>query len=142
MHFPLLALVRFEGEETDGYITDHNRQATQGSREDIKRSERMANGTMREKFIATKRKYSFSFNTVPSKGAYTVDGYWSGEEIIAFYNENRSFTLKLYYNGDATNIVDPEEVITVMWEAPPEQTISKRGANFDFWDLSFTLVEV
>jgi hypothetical protein len=138
--FPLLAQVRFEG-LTSGYVTDHNREASQVSREEIKRAERMANGTMRERYVTAKRKYTFSFNTLPSRAAYTVDGFWSGEEIMSFWAANRTFTLKLYYSGNVTVLGSPEETITVMWEEAPEYSIGKRGPNFDFWDMSFTLVE-
>jgi hypothetical protein len=138
---PLLAQVRFEG-LTSGYVTDHNRQATQVSRDDIVKQERMANGTMRERFVAQKDTWDFAFTDVPSRGTYTTDGYWSGEEILAFFAANRSFTLKLYYSGSVTVLGSPERTATVMWKQGPEYSISKRGPNFDFWDLSFTLVEV
>jgi|SRR6478735_2918259 len=141
MPLPLLAQVRFEG-ATSGYVTDHNRKATQVSREDVKNAKRMADGTMRERFIATKRKFSFSFDNVPSRAQYTVDGYWTGEEIVNFFNANRSFTLKLFYSGNVSSLASPEETITVMWDTPPDFSIRKRNPNFDFWDLSFTLIEV
>ena len=138
---PLLAAVRFEG-ATSGYVTDHNRQPIDVTREEIKKADRMANGTLREKFVTSKRKYTFSWTDLPSRAAYTVDGYWSGEDIRSFFLANRSFTLKLYYSGSVSSLGSPEETITVMWDTPPDYSVKKRGPNFDFWDLDFVLVEV
>lgn len=139
--FALLAQVRFEG-LTSGFVTDHNRRATDVQREMIRQEKRMANGTMRERFVATKRSFVFNFEDLPSRAQYTVDGYWSGEEILAFYNANRSFTLKLYYSGNVTVQGSPEETVTVMWQEAPNFTIVGRNPNFDLWNMSFTLVEV
>jgi hypothetical protein len=141
IYLPLLAQVRFEG-ASSGYVTDHGRQPTSVSREEIKKAERMANGTMREKFVATKRKFDFSWADVPSRAAYTVDGYWSGEELISFFNANRSFTLKLFYSGNVSSLGSPEETVTVMWDSAIDYSVNKRGPNFDFWDMNLTLVEV
>lgn len=141
IYLPLLAQVRFEG-LASGYVTDHNRRPTQVDRDEIKFSKRMADGTMRERFVSSKQKFIFSYSNLPSKAAYTVDAQWGGEDILAFYNANRVFTLKLYYSGSSVSLGTPEVTATVMWDSPPSHTINKRNANFDLWDMSFTLVEV
>lgn len=138
---PLLAQVRFEGAYS-GFVTDHNRRATELQNEMINNQKRMANGQMRERYVATKRKYDFRFESFPSKTSYTVDGNWGGEDIMAFYYYHRSFTLKLYHSALATNQAAPFFSGTFMWEDAPSYTIVGRQPNFDLWDMSFSLVEV
>lgn len=116
-------------------ITDHNRGELSVDVERIETSKRMANGTLRKYIVADKRTFSVSWDELPHKKDYTVDGYWGGREIEDFYNNNAGpFTLKVT-NGDGV-----VETFTVMF-TDFDKEIAKRGV-FDFWSVSVEMEEV
>lgn len=116
-------------------ITDHNRGEVEISPERIERSKRMANGTLRKYVVADKRKFSVSWEMVPSKSRYTVDGFWGAEEIESWWNSiPGAFTLTLNYSEGLP--VNYEVVMTSF-----SKTLSKRGL-YDMYNVSVELEEV
>lgn len=85
-------------------LTDHNRQPTTMTVDQIENPQRMANGSMRKYFVASKRNYTFTWNNVPGSSNNTVDGFWGARDIEQFYFSNpQSFSLVLHYvSGDQT----------------------------------------
>lgn len=116
-------------------ITDHNRSPLGISVERIEKSSRMANGTMRKYVIADKRTFDISWDDVPSRAIYTVDGFWGVEDIEDFYNVTPgSFTLTLNYGQGI-----PETYLVVISDFSKE--LKKRG-RYDMYSASVTLEEV
>lgn len=116
-------------------ISDHNRRALAVDTERIGDDKRMANGMLRKYVIADKRTFSTSWEDVPHKNTYTVDGFWGGSEMENFYYDNAgAFTLKIT-NGDGTI-----NTYTVVFSDFSKE-ISKRG-KFDFWNVTVEMKEV
>lgn len=131
MKFPKNALMEWNNNK----ITDHNRSELSVAVERIESTKRMANGTLRKYVIADKRTFSVSWDKLPHKKDWTVDGFWGGKEMEAFYNSNAgAFTLKIT-NGDGVI-----ETFTVVFSGF-KKSISKRGA-YDFWGVNVELEEV
>lgn len=119
----------------DTPITEHNRKALNIDPNRIERSTRMANGRMRKYVVADKQQFSVSWDMLPKGTAFTVDGKWGGDAIVAFYNATKgSFTLTIT-NGD-----DTTETYTVMFTDFSKEIV-KRGA-YDFWNISCSMEEV
>lgn len=59
---------------TDGFLTEHNRGPVAVDNDLIQNAKRSVNGTMRTYTIATKKKFSTSWSSVPADYAHTVDG--------------------------------------------------------------------
>jgi hypothetical protein len=95
----------------------------------------MANGTSRKYVIADKRTFTVSWDMLPSSNTKTVDGFYGGAQILAFYNATPgAFTLELTTGaGVATSY-------TVMF-TDFSYDVVKRGA-VDFWNVSVTMEEV
>lgn len=116
-------------------ITDHNRADLAVRVERIESTKRMANGTLRKYVVADKRTFNVSWKDVPHNKSYTVDGYWGGNEMEAFYNSHAGqFALKLT-NGDGT-----QQTFDVVFSSFSKD-ISKRGV-FDFWQVSVEMEEI
>lgn len=122
-------------------ITDHNRSPLQVSIERIEKIQRMADGTLRRHSVAKKRKWSCSWENLPSKTGVvgymtTADGGYAGSDIENFHNtKDAQFNMQLRL-GDGTI-----EVVTVMITDFSKE-ISKRGTGIDLWNLSIMLEEV
>jgi len=122
-------------------ITDHNRGPLDESVERIEKKQRMADGTLRRYTVAKKRKWSCSWENLPSKTGVTgylntADGGYAGQDIEAFHNaHDGEFNMQLR-KGDGTI-----EVVTVMI-SDFSKTVAKRGPGIDLWNLSISLEEV
>lgn len=116
-------------------ISDHNRAELGITTERIETKKRMANGTMRKYVVADKKSFSTSWTDLPHSKDFTVDGFWGGKEMEAFYSLNAGeFTLKIT-NGDGTT-----ETYKVMF-SDFSKNLKKRGL-YDFWDITVTMEEV
>lgn len=72
----------------NGRVSDHSRSPIQVSFTRIESSNRMANGKLRKYVVATKQKWSLSWDLLPHSRAHTVDGFMGANELKAFYDEN------------------------------------------------------
>lgn len=117
-------------------VTDHNRSELGVSIERIGNRKRMANGTMRQYYIADKRTWTVSWDNTPSTSAKTVDGYWGPKDIKNFVESTSgSFTLGITdKNGVEVNY-------TVMF-TDISYDIVKRWASDEYWNISVTMEEV
>jgi len=115
-------------------VTDHNRGELSIAYEQIEKSNRMWDGTLRKYYINTKRTFSTSWDMLPRTGEVVGDGL-NGKGIEDFYNANKgAFTLTTY-SGDGT-----AETYTVMFQSI-SKTVVKRGV-VDFLNMTVELVEV
>lgn len=121
-------------------VTDHGRAPLSIDVTRIETIDRMADGTLRRYTIAKKRKWSTSWDMIPSTnfvstGYKTADGGMSGEEIEAFWEEyDDAFSMKIRA-GDGS-----EEVVSVMMTDFSKEIV-KRGI-VDMWNIDLTLEEV
>lgn len=119
----------------DTPITEHNRKALSIDFDPIQSDKRMANGRLRRYTVARKRKFSTSWDMIPKGITFSVDGQWSGDAMVAFYQSNPgSFELKI------TNIDETVETYQVMF-TDFSYSVEKRGA-YDFWNISVSMDEV
>lgn len=116
-------------------LTEHNRAALQVDTERIEKSSRMANGTMRKWFIADKITLTTSWDMVPHDSTFTVDGYWGGSDIEAFYRANTGdFWAQVRLPDGST-----KEYRVVFKNF--DKSVQKRG-RYEFWNISLALEEV
>lgn len=122
----------------DNAVTDHNRSALSVDVERIETSQRMANGTMRKYWVADKRAFSCSWDALPSVSTTTVDGFWGGTAMEAFYNATAgAFTLKVWGASTTT----PTGIYQVMF-TDFSKTVEKRWATHELWTLTVSMEEV
>lgn len=153
----------------DGYefsdfliLSDHNRGPIQVGQERIENRKRMINGTMRSYVVATKRRYSLSWDMLPSRAfddiptinssgsvtaggtMHTADGGAGGWDLKNWYDiRTGPFYMLLSYDnttdkyGDYSGYIDAVHV----YFANFEHTVVKRGIT-DFWNISVELEEV
>lgn len=115
--------------------TEHNRSEVSVSTDRIKDSDRMASGTLRQYYIADKRKWSLSWDMIPAPSEETVDGEAGGEEIENFFKTTvGDFKMRIQHADS-----DLDETVTVVFDNFSK--VHRRRGKFDFWNLSITLEE-
>lgn len=130
--FPIGAGIAINGNK----LSDHNRAPISITPERIENRKRMANGTMRNFVVATKRKIKTSWENIPFDDARTVDGFWGAESMTNFYNDTfGEFTIRITY-GDNTF-----EDILVMF-ADFSSVLRKRSKYTDLYNIDISFEEV
>jgi hypothetical protein len=116
-------------------ISDHNRSPLAISYEIVENRKRMADGTLRKQFIASKHKWSTSWDMLPGAAAQTVDKYWGANDIETFYLAHQgSFLMEVTYSDSSV------QVFNVMFSSF-SKTLQKRG-TYDFYSVNVDLEEV
>jgi hypothetical protein len=117
-------------------LTDHNRSPISLSPERLENRKRMANGTMRNFVIATKRKIKTSWDLVPAIDGRTVDGFWGALSMQNFYNNTfGEFTLRVTFGTNS------HEDILVMFNSF-DCVLRKRSKYADLYNVDITFEEV
>ncbi len=149
-------------------LTDDNRSPLDFSDERIEKRERMINGRMRSYHIADKMKLSTSWSMIPSRShaniptfdpatglspykSYTTDGGAGGADMLEWYDAHKGpFWVFLAYDRKGIFKGTPEPYdhlaqynqLIEMYISSFTYSVEKRGANFDYWNVSVTLEEV
>ena len=150
-------------------LSDHNRQPIDVSIERLEKRERTINGRMRSYHIADKRKFSLSWDNIPSRAFsenpmfdangkaaegvvfHTVDGGAGGAEMLEWYkNSVGSMWAYIAYDNRplfgttdaAYNSLQRYQEVVEVFIADFSFNISKRShTNYDLWNVSMSLEE-
>jgi hypothetical protein len=125
-------------------VTEHNRTDFSINVERIEKVTRTSNGTLRKNFIKDKRKFSTSWDMLPSYRTLTVDGAWGAEDLRSFYLGEQgqgSFKIRLNIaqNGVSQESSGYEEYTVVITDM--SFAIAKRGLQ-PHWNVSLSMDEV
>lgn len=139
-------------------VTDHGRGSLSESPERIGIDKRMADGTLRRQHIVVKRKWSVSWENLPStnkspRGMKTADGGMAGEDIERFYFNSPGKVRMVLRRGSAIGLPLPvvsdtllpyEDdnfyIADIMFTEYTKEVI-KRGYS-DLWNVSVSMEEV
>lgn len=158
------------GSEYSNFIilSDHNRSEIRMGKTRLENRQRMINGSMRSYHIADKTNISLSWEMLPSRAYsidpdfssvgvpdpnavdYTADGGAGGVELLEWYeNHPGPFWMLMAYDKynsftdvNARSHLDQYSQLLKVYFTNFEYTIVKRGANYDFWNISVELEEV
>lgn len=98
MRYP--ALVEVVGSNGNYVLSDHNRSPLAEEYERIENTRRTARGKRRRYFIADKRTFTLSWNTLPETNVNTVDENAGASQLIQMYeSETGVVTLRIYEQG-------------------------------------------
>lgn len=148
MIFPLLPIVSLSNTIDEGFLTDHNRSELGVSYEDIGAYNRTAMGTLRGFSVAKKRTFTLSWESTPAHGFATVDGGWSGVELLDFYGSlTGEIELSIYAREMSTTVNYPLDVITVRMKEPSYDIVKRNwrmsnGVLTDMWNFSCSWEEI
>jgi len=125
-------------------VTEHNRSNFDINVERIEKVTRTSNGTLRKNFIKDKRKFSTSWEMLPSYRTLTVDGAWGAEDLRSFYLGEQgqgSFKIRLNIaqNGVSQESAGYEEYTVIITDM--SFSIAKRGLQ-PHWNVSLSMDEV
>lgn len=126
------------GNRTSGVCapSDHARSDLSEDTERIGTSDRMANGRMRNFFVADKRSWSVSWDSLPAPDEMTADGKQGAKAIEEFYKTTRGdFQMRLTHKDSGL-----DETVTVMFKSFSKDIVAR--GSYDMWDVSVSLDEV
>ncbi len=125
-------------------VTEHNRSEFSIDVERIERVARTSNGTLRKNHIADKRKFSLSWNMLPSYRTLTVDGAWGAEDIRSFYlsdDGKTSFNIRINLAKAGVDQTSSGYESATVVISNCSFTVVKRGLQ-PFWNVSLQMDEV
>lgn len=136
-------------------LTDDNRSDLGISIERLEFKKRMVNGRMRSYHVADKKSFDVSWSELPSASAgvseaSSMAGVAAGKEMFTWYKDHpQSFYMIIVYDtpdhtGVSSDNATPQyrlEWHNVFFESF-NYSITRRGAIYDHWEVSMSLVEV
>lgn len=132
---PLGSIIRWNRNGVICEPTEHSRSELSVDFDRIKNSDRMANGRLREYYVADKRTWSVSWDMVPAPSAHTVDGKAGGADMEKFFKDTKGeFQMSIKHKDS-----DLDETVTVVFTGFDKAHV-KRGA-YDIWDVSVSMEE-
>lgn len=133
--------------ENNGQLTlsDHSRSPLGVSYETIENMQRMADGTARKYVIATKRKFSCSWQLLPSRKTLdmVVDDNADSLTMKRFYEINFPYqmTMSLYHKRNSSDDLSYVETINIFW-TDFSYDVVKRYKDFDYWNVTAEFMEI
>lgn len=125
-------------------ISDHGRAPISISTERIENKQRMANGTMRRYTVAKKRTLTCNWENIPSNPTTFLANGQPGGWMEDFYDDNDgAFYVRLRAGSDRDlTLTDLDGTIMEVMMTDFSKEVTKRGVEFDLWNLDITLEEV
>lgn len=142
-------------------LSEHNRRPVSFNHERIEKTQRMSNGTMRKFFVVDKRSLTMSWEMLPSKSNYTVDGGYGALDIKAFYEGSatkasgalsgqNTFDVRILYgakNGGTAydSYEDLEMLFTSCSFEIIRRNVKQNSSDTypqEFWNVSLTMEQV
>lgn len=128
--------------------SDHSRQPFQISSKRIEQATRMADGTLRKYYVATKHEFSVSWDLLPHTSNFTVDGFMGARELESFYNANfGAFQLQVVSGQTAATgythqgrTYRQDTYLVHFTDFSIE--IEKRGQSYDMYNVSMSMEEI
>jgi hypothetical protein len=111
----------------------------------IEQATRTVKGSLRIYQIAKKYKLSTSWELLPSRAAYTVDGYMGGNELAALFMTSGEIQVEVWNDAKSART---EIYPTVDFQGRISSfnySIEKRnvgGVFYDFWNIDIELEEL
>lgn len=136
VNLPITSLIEWSAGADVCRPTEHNRDNLNMDVDRMKQSDRMANGRLREYYVADKRTWSVSWTMLPAPSSETVDGAAGGAEMEEFYNTHPGEIMLTIKHKDSNLDFTVPVVLSSF-----DKTHVARGA-FDMWDLSVSMEEV
>lgn len=125
-------------------VTEHNRSPIEISTQRIEKTQRMSNGTLRKYWVADKKRFSLSWDMLPSYRTLTVDGGWGAEDLRTFYSSTEgkgSFNIRINLAKTGSSQESSGfELYTVIF-GDCNFSVVKRGLQ-PFWNVSLSMEEV
>lgn len=137
----------FNNENSGGTITlsDHSRSPLSINYDIISRSERMADGTLRQYVVSKKQNFSCSWSMLPTLRSQVADGNADARDMQDFYNLYlyKPLTMTLYVARNHTERAGAaySKTFNVFWTAASFEVI-KRYKNFDYWNVTADFTEI
>lgn len=141
MTFPAHSILRLNGD----FISEHSRAPLQVDFDQIEQATRTVKGNLRIYQIAKKYKLSTSWELLPSRAAYTVDGYMGGNELAALFMSSGEIQVEVWNDAKSART---EIYPTVDFQGRISSfnySIEKRnvgGVFYDFWNIDIELEEL
>jgi hypothetical protein len=131
--------------------SDHSRQPVSITANRIETAKRMADGTLRKYYVATKHELNVSWELLPHTANYTVDGFMGARELETMYESTPgAFQVTLVSgqiakNGDAVFVHQGRSYKAdsyLMHFKDFSLEVEKRGNAYDMYNVSMTLEEI
>jgi len=141
MVFKARSILRLDGD----FISEHGRAPLSVSFNQIEQASRMAKGDLRVYQVAKKHKLSTSWELLPSRDAYTVDGYMGGTTLYSLYMNSGEIRVEIWTDAEAAKT---ERYATIDFQGRVSSfsyTIEKRnlgGIFYDFWNVNIEIEEI
>lgn len=140
MMFPAKSILSIDGT----FLSEHSRSPLSLEFDKIENANRTVSGRLRIYEIVNKHKLSVSWELLPSKAQYTIDGYAGGIELQSLYLAGGMKSVEIWTDSEAVqNSVTP----TVAFDGRIDSfnySIEKRnvgGIFYDYWNVSMSVEE-
>lgn len=126
-------------------LSDHSRSPLSVTYDIINKSERMADGTLRQYVISKKNIFSCQWSLLPTIRNQVADGNADANDMKDYYDlyMYKPFTMTLYTARNHTERVGAAYTKThnVLWTNATFEVV-KRFKDFDYWNVSAEFTEI
>jgi len=126
-------------------ISEHGRQPLDVGYDQLEFARRTVNGTLRVYQIAKKQTLDVSWDLLPSRAIYTVDGFYGGNELYDIYINSGEIRVEVWTDAES---VKTSSFATRDFQGRIrsfEHSIVKRnieGKFYDFWNVTLSIEEI
>lgn len=126
-------------------LSDHSRSPLSINYDIINKSERMADGTMRQYIISKKHLFSCQWSMLPTLRSEVADGNADARDMKDFYDlymyKPMDLTLYATRNHTERSGTNYTKSYSILWTNASFEVV-KRYKNFDYWNVSAEFTEI